>query len=317
MQYEMDNKPGISFMGTFFILLGLLGVGLIAGSLVAAGIMVAMTGSSVFGLEKAMNDPANLQALKVVQLVSTFFIFFVPAWLASFLIHKRPFSFLGYNLRITWKQLGLAILIMLAALPMVSALADLNKLIPLPAAMAKFFKDLDTAYADQVRMMANIKGFGDYLVSLVVMAFAPAIFEETFFRGGMQNLLARASNRFWMPIIVTSVVFSIFHFSWDGFLSRIALGVVLGLLYAWSGSIWTCIVAHGVHNGLIVTQMYLLIRQGKSIDAAEGDSFPWWLGLLGTIILAVLLVIFKRVSDEVRGRKTPAIEKAHHEKWIA
>ena len=31
MQYEMDNRPGISFMASFFILLGLLGVVLVLG----------------------------------------------------------------------------------------------------------------------------------------------------------------------------------------------------------------------------------------------------------------------------------------------
>jgi membrane protease YdiL (CAAX protease family) len=317
MQYEMDNRPGISFMASFFILLGLLGVGLLVGSLVAGGIMMAMTGTSFFGLEKAMSDPANVQALRVVQLVSTFFIFFIPAWLTSFIIHKRPFAFMGYNWRISWKQLVLAILIMLAALPLVSVLADLNKLIPLPASVAKFFKDLDTAYADQVKMMATIKGFGDYLWALVVIAFAPAIFEETFFRGGMQNLLSRATTRFWMPIIVTSVIFSVIHFSWDGFISRILLGVVLGLLYAWSGSIWTNIIAHGVHNGLIVTQLYWLTMHGKSLEAAENESFPWWAALFATILLVLLLVLYKRISDDVLRRKTPAIEKAHEEKWIA
>jgi membrane protease YdiL (CAAX protease family) len=317
MQYEMDNRPGISFTASFFILLGLLGLGLILGTLAAGGIWVAMTGTGIFTMEKGMNDPAHVQAVRVVQLVSTFFIFFVPAWLTSFIIHKRPLSFLGFNWRISWKQLALAIIIMVAALPLVSGLSDLNKLIPLPAAMEKFFKGLEDTYTEQVKVMAHIQGFSDYLLSLLIMAIAPAAFEETFFRGGMQNLLTRATNRFWMPILVTSVVFSAIHFSWYGFIARIALGVILGLLYAWSGSLWVNIIAHGFHNGLIVTQLYWLTLHGKSLESADEQSFPWWLALLGTVVLIALLMLFKRISEEVRRRKTPALEKAHEEKWIA
>jgi len=31
----------------------------------------------------------------------------------------------------------------------------------------------------------------------------------------------------------------------------------------------------------------------------------------------MLMMVYKRISDEVRREKTPPIEKAHEEKWIA
>jgi H+/Cl- antiporter ClcA len=93
--------------------------------------------------------------------------------------------------------------------------------------------------------------------------------------------------------------------------------VVLGLLYAWSRCLWVNIVAHGFHNGLIVTQLYWLTLHGKSLESADDQYNPWWLMLLGTALLGVLLVLFKRISDDVRARTTPPIEKAHEEKWIA
>lgn len=45
MSYDMDARPGMSYTGGFFILLGLLGIGLIFGVAVSAGLWMAMTGS--------------------------------------------------------------------------------------------------------------------------------------------------------------------------------------------------------------------------------------------------------------------------------
>ena len=33
--------------------------------------------------------------------------------------------------------------------------------------------------------------FSDYLIAMIMVAFLPALFEETLFRGGLQNLLSR------------------------------------------------------------------------------------------------------------------------------
>jgi uncharacterized protein len=317
MSYEMDSRPGLSFTAGFFILIALLGAGLLVGALVSGGIWVAMTHTSIFAMQKEMANPAHLQAIRMVQLVSTFFIFFLPAWITAYILNKRPFRFLGYNLDINWKQLGLAIAIMAVALPVVGALAEVNKWIPLPATWTKVFKDLEDSYTDQVKVLAHISGFGDYLYALVIMAIAPAAFEETFFRGGMQNLLHRSTKNMWLAILITSVVFSAIHFSWYGFLARMALGVVLGLLYAYSGSLWMSIVAHAFNNALVVTQLYILNLKGKPIDDAMDESYPVWAGVVATMALVALMAYYKKVSLETRREKMSTLDLAREEKWLA
>ncbi len=317
MHYDMDSRPGISYKAGFFILLALLGAGLIIGSLVSGGIWVAMTGKGILSMQKDMMDPAYLSAIRTVQLVSTFLIFFVPAWLASLILSKRPMKLMGFQMAFNRKQITLVVLIMLAALPMVGGLSKLNELIPLPAAMEKIFKDLEDTYTEQVKVLSHIRGFGDYLISLLIMAIAPAAFEETFFRGGMQNLLQRGTGNKWLSIIITSILFSAIHFSWYGFIVRFALGVVLGSIYAYSGSLWLSIWAHALNNAIVVTQLYLLSRQGKPIDDAMKDSYPIWVGIIAMGLLIALISYFKKVSDQVRISKKSTLDQSLDEKWLA
>jgi hypothetical protein len=280
-------------------------------------VWVAMTGKGFLSMEKEMLNPANVQAVRVLQLVSTFFIFFLPAYFASLVLSRKPLKFMGFNHYFTWKELGLALAIMLASLPLVGALSEINRMIPIPKNMAAVFQELEDTYEKQVKVLSRITGFGDYIFSLVVMALAPAIFEEAFFRGGMQNILQKWTRNPWIAIGLTSLVFSAIHFSYYGFVPRFALGVVLGLLFHFSGSLWLSIAGHFLNNALVVTQIYVLTRQGKSIDEAMDDSGPLWVGFLALGILVGLFWFYKHYSAKTRRALMPAEDRALEEKWIA
>jgi hypothetical protein len=313
----MESRPGMSYSAAFFILFGMLGAGLIVGGLASIGVWMVMTGKGIFEMEKEMLNPANVQAVRVVQLVSTFFIFFLPAYFTALIMNKKPLKFLGFNVHFSWRQLLLAIGIMLVSLPLVGSLSEINKLIPLPAAYEKFFKELEETYEKQVVVLSRITGFRDYLMSLLIMALGPAIFEETFFRGGMQNLLQQWTRKPWLAIAITSIVFSAIHFSYYGFLPRVALGFVLGLLFYYSGSLWLSIAGHFFNNALVVTQIYYYARQGKPIEDAMNETYPIWIGAIALVVLAGLIYIYKKFSEQDKKELMPPEDRALEEKWIA
>jgi membrane protease YdiL (CAAX protease family) len=317
MSYNIDSRPGVTYSATFFLLFGLLGAGFLVGGAAAIGVWSAMTGKAVLSMEKDMADPANVQAVRMVQLVSTFFIFFLPAYFTALIANRKPLKLLGFNNHFDMRTVGLVILIMLVSLPLVGALTELNSLIKLPAAYEKIFKDLEEAYEKQVTIMSRMTGFGDYLVALVVMALGPAIFEETFFRGGMQNILQKWTGRTWTAIIITSLVFSAIHFSWYGFLARFALGMVLGLLYHYSGSLWLSIAGHFLNNGLVVTIMYYMSRKGVPMDDIMHDTDPIWIGAIALVAMYCLFLYYRKFSEQARLKKMPPEERALAEQWLA
>jgi uncharacterized protein len=136
----------------------------------------------------------------------------------------------------------------------------LNEKIPLPAALYAKAKAMEDEYKASMLAMANMKTLSDYLLALLVLAAAPALCEEVLFRGGFQQVFIGWTRNKWAGIIITSIVFSAFHFSFFGFLPRLALGMVLGLIFFYSKNIWLNMLLHFLNNAMVVTQLYLASR---------------------------------------------------------
>lgn len=83
---------------------------------------------------------------------------------------------------------------------------------------------------------------------LLVMACAPALSEEVFFRGFLLTGLGTTLRK-WPAIIAAALVFGIFHFMIDRLPLTALLGLVLGYLCWQSGSIWPGVLFHTLHNG--------------------------------------------------------------------
>jgi membrane protease YdiL (CAAX protease family) len=315
--YDINSRPGLGYREGFFILFGLLGAGFLLGGAAAGIVWSALTGKSLLSMEKAMSDPAYAGAVRVLQTVSTFFIFFLPAWATARILSSRPMAFLGYNRWFDWRVLGLALLIMLVCLPLVGALTELNRMIPVDDSVRKKFQALEDAYEKQVEVMSQIRSPWEFLVALGVMALGPAVFEETFFRGGMQNILYRWTGRLWPSVILTGILFSAIHFSFFGFIPRMALGIVLGLLYHYSGSLWMAIAGHFLNNAIVVAYIYYLTANGRSIKEAMDDSDPLWVGLVALTAMVCLFAYYRHFAERARRAKMPAEERALQEGWIA
>ncbi len=83
---------------------------------------------------------------------------------------------------------------------------------------------------------------------ILFIALAPGFMEEMLFRGYLQTrLLERWSP--WLAILVTSVLFAIFHITPHAMANAFVLGIWLGVVAWRTGSIWPCIISHAAING--------------------------------------------------------------------
>jgi len=87
----------------------------------------------------------------------------------------------------------------------------------------------------------------------VVLSFVavPAIFEELAFRGVMFGLLRRSLEAR-ETIVLTAVAFGLLHLSVPALITHVPMGLYFGWLRHRSGSLYPSIVAHFLHNGLVV-----------------------------------------------------------------
>jgi hypothetical protein len=181
---------------------------------------------------------------------------------------------------------------------MASPLADLSK-----AVIAHFpsldatAKKLDDVYNEQALIMSNLKSWPEFLIGLFIMAFLPALFEEVFFRGAMQNLFVKWWKRPIIAIIVTSLVFSLVHSSIYLFLTRAVLGFALGLLYYKTKNIWTNIIAHFLNNAIVLAGLFSISNSKEPLDMSKVDpKIEWWLGIIAAGILFFLFRFLTRYS---------------------
>jgi membrane protease YdiL (CAAX protease family) len=83
---------------------------------------------------------------------------------------------------------------------------------------------------------------------ILFIALAPGFCEEILFRGYVQRrFLERWSA--WVALLVTSVIFGVFHVMPHAILAAFPLGLWFGVLAWRSGSIWPGILCHAAVNG--------------------------------------------------------------------
>lgn len=290
-----NNSKNVRYPSQLAIFFGLTAAGLVIGSLASFAIWTMMTGQPFPLKAEDMLQPKYYKVNMVLQAVSTFLIFFVPIHFFAAICYRKPFTYLGFNFRFNFKQVLLLIGILILTFPLSGALATLNKIIPIAPSLAAKFKAMELAREAQEAALININSFSRYIISLLVIGLLPAVFEETFFRGGMQNLLSRWFKGPWIAILITGFIFSLIHLSFYGFLVRFALGVVLGFIFYYSGSLWLSILFHFLFNGIQVTVMYVMTLKGVQNKNIE-ESFPLWAGAAALALLVYLFALYRKTS---------------------
>lgn len=295
----MNQKPLINYPSQFAFLLGLMGV-----MMILTAFLIPLLGSQLMHVPylqtlKELNRPEYVNVSRFLNTFASFLIFFLPSVVLARVMNKRPFAQLGFNSTISGQQVLQVLVITFVSIIFSGSLGQLNEWIPLPAALHAKAKQLEEAYKESMMSMANMKNGTDYILSLLVLALAPALFEEVLFRGGFQQVFIGWTKNKWAGIIITSMLFSVVHFSYFGFLPRLALGMVLGLIFFYSRNLWLTILLHFCNNALVVTQLYISSQRGKPVEKTVDENLPVWWGIGALIVLFLLIQSFRRESNRV------------------
>jgi membrane protease YdiL (CAAX protease family) len=260
---------------------------------------VSLMSGNPDSIMKVILAPENVGLLRASQAIGSFLLLFVPAYLWSMASNGRQVFWLGFNKYFTGMQLFIGFLLIFTASIAAGPLEDLTKAITvhLPSVDA-FAKKMEDTYNAQVAAMTNLKSWGEYLIAIVIMAFLPAVFEEVFFRGALQNLFVKWWKAPMLAIFASSFIFSLIHASIYLFLSRLLLGFVLGLMYYKTKNIWVNILAHFLNNAIAVSIMFF------SPSTSTEPHVHW---VIGVGAVAVLTALFFYL-DQISQKKTAQID---------
>ena len=298
------SVKGISGLGQLAILIAFTGLGFILAAVVQYAVVLPLIPQGLPAnkmadvMMKVLMRPENVGHARLAQVLGTFFLLFVPSALYLIVCHGREKFWLGFNKYINGWQILIGFCLIFLANIIAVPLADYSHkwLAHLPDLNA-MAQRMENSYSDQVTALSNLKSWPEFLVALVIMAFFPAMFEEIFFRGALQNLLVRWWKAPLIAIVITSLVFSLIHMSLYLFLSRAVLGFVLGLMYQRSKNIWVNIVAHFLNNAVALTQLFWMSKHTQKVDLEKLDpKVSVWVGLIAAGISYALFLLFDRLS---------------------
>ena len=286
------------------------------------GIMALLFVASMVGyvLYVQLTGLQSVMALKMAQLVQSLLVFVVPALLAVWCWSRRPAEWLRLRAVGNGWVYAIVVVLMIVAQPGINMLATWNEGFRLPAFMSEieqYFQDMEASARELTEMLAAAPTIGTMLLNLVVLAAVPAIGEELSFRGVLLGLIdgdttlgARISpsRRTHIAVWVVGIIFSLIHFQFYGFIPRMLLGVVLGYLLVWTGSLWVPMVAHFTNNALVV--LLYFAEEHFAINSESLESFGTgataWAGWLSILLSLLLLWLVRNAVQKRSSAPHPA-----------
>jgi len=250
-----------------------------------------------------LEDPAVVGALKLLQIFTTGLgMFLIPSIIASILFSKSPSNYLSLQLPEKPIVLGLSILLMFSAVPLINLIHIFNQQLELPAFLSGIEEWMKQSEANAQRItevFLNIKTTQELYYNLLIVAILPALGEEFLFRGVLQRLFKELTNNVHAAVIITAILFSAIHMQFYGFFPRMLLGLMFGYLLVWTGSIWVPVIAHLINNGAAVIFAYYAQQNNLPFDqdTVGTGAGEWPLTIFSIAVVAILLFAIKRFGS--------------------
>jgi len=233
--------------------------------------------------------PEMAGMIKGLLIVQFFGIFLLPPLVFAYLTDPRPLAYAGLKPPQKNSFLLLGMITMVAAYFTVEFLGIINEAIVhwMPKAARTWIENGEADANNMLQSVLSVKTPVDLLKTIFLVCVLPAIGEELFFRGILQKLFIQIFKSVWPGIIFTAFLFSAFHMQFMGLLPRMALGIILGCLYWYSGSLYTSILGHFIYNGINVMLIYFHYAE---LDSKPGSVTVFSLIGLGSIALVAFLL---------------------------
>lgn len=233
-------------------------------------------------------NPALLTFVRGMLLIQFLSLFIIPSFLFGYFSDPKPINYLGLkSAKPMYFLLGAAVLIL--ALPFVDWMGTINhQLIPETTSTGKWMKASEELAQQQIGFMLKRNTVQDLLLNLLFIAVFAGMGEELFFRGILQRIFIKIFKNPWAGIIAAAIIFSAIHMQFYGFIPRFILGVLLGVIYWYSGSLWPAILAHFIYDAFAVVMIYFYPSM------ADQDSATLQLGnqvIMGIISAAIVVAI--------------------------
>lgn len=255
--------------------------------------------SAVILNKNAIVSPDIITRFKWAQFFSSTLTFIVPALLFGYYSSPKSLPYVGIQKNASAVLIVVSIVLLFSIQPFISWLGEINSKINF-GSLQKTLLEMEAMYNRALQVFLQMKSFGDLVINLFIMALLPAIGEELFFRGALQKALLRLSEKPWLAIIVSSIVFALLHGTFFKLMPIFTLGIILGVVYHVTRNLWYSILIHFLNNAFAVLSVYYAGRS-ETLKKLSGDGFtvPFFAALISLVAGIAVIYFIKRKSDEV------------------
>jgi uncharacterized protein len=295
MQSYLKSRPPfiqlIIFLG---IAMGIFAFFSIVGTLVLSSI----TGISMFemtNISKWNANPKMIIFIRGMLLLQFLGLFLIPSILFSL---PRPFEYLRLRkpVKPVYWIFGIASLIV--AIPVVEYTGILNRQINF-GGLQQWIQSMEDEAMLQIRFMLGKRTVSELIMNIIFISVFAGIGEEIFFRGVLQRLFIKATKNPWVGIIITAFFFSAMHLQFFGFIPRFLMGILLGAVYWYSGSLIVTMAAHFFYDALIIVLAYFNPQMLENNEATMFDGSALLVTTIVSAALVGLMIWFMKKNSTV------------------
>lgn len=173
-------------------------------------------------------------------------------------------------------------------------------------------------YVSELSSM-SIPNFGYYVIYVLLMCVVPALFEETLFRGVILNGMREKGKTY--AIMMSALVFMLMHGGPDQTVHQFILGVVLGYVLVYSGTVWATVLIHFLNNFYAVTAIFISEQISVASTETVVETSPTWGSLALTLVIGLVVasisgyLIYLCIKGMIAVRKD--VEKKEKEKFVS
>ncbi len=222
-----------------------------------------------------------------LQLLLPQFIAFSPFFLFALSKKGAPHQLISLKKLSKLDFLWITLLVVLLIFPLQVITSSLNSLLPnFEKEMAVFSKTIKATVL-----------YNDLLGSLLLFAVIPALLEEVIFRGFLQGLIRKSGLGNFLSIVITALLFSLFHLNLLSYLPAFISGLIIGYLVIAKRSLYAAIYYHLLNNVIVVFSVFYGNETLELNLKFIKENLLWVLPLSILLLIIGLWVLFVKLSS--------------------
>jgi uncharacterized protein len=292
--------------------------------LIAVMVLYPIAGALLFsfvggGSEAAFSlshiDSSMLSSIRLIQAVGQILVLAFPVLLLAgwhtgrnHLFSRDRFAFLGIHRSVDFSAVAFAVagIFLLQPLLYTITLFQDHYLWPLLGTAGQEVVHQRDLMESFIKELALVRSVPEFFAVAFVLAFTPAICEELLFRGYIQQNYTRSLSS-GSAVLLTGVIFALFHLSAANLLPLALLGWYIGYIYAITGNLAISFFVHFVNN--LAALLFLLFSGlpgfARTFDSEHVLLSPWWWVVVAGSLLLFMMVLWRLLTVPSREEVLP------------